>query len=193
MPRNLTSGQITALTAEVLRTAVFVQASFISTTVYLWTGSGNTTWNGHTWIGLGSLLDVSVSEDGATVSPRGIIITLSGLDTTLLSEALGDFGLGLPVTVYLALYDSSFALIDAPFITWAGRMDQPDFEVSGTSCILTINCEDRLIDLNTSVSRRYTNEDLQRDTPGDLGCSFVDSIQQITLNWGAFPINGNNI
>ena len=161
--------------------------------MHLWTGSGNTTWNGHTWIGLGSLLEISASEDGVTLSPRGITITLSGLDTALLADALGDFGLGLPVTVYFALYDSDNALIDTPFITWAGKMDQPTLDISGTGCLLSIACEDRLLDMNIAASRRYTNEDLQRDNPGDLGCSFVDSIQQMTLSWGQFPISGNNI
>jgi len=149
-------------------------------------------WNGHTWTGLGALLGISPMEDGATVEARGITITLSGLVPSLLADCLGEFELGLPVTVYLGLY-SDGDLIDAPITTWSGRMDQSTIEVSGEDASISINCENRLLDMNVAVDRRYTNEDQQIDHPGDLGFSFVNAIQELTIFWGHQAHSTNNI
>jgi hypothetical protein len=192
MPRAMSADMLAALQATELLPAIFVQASFASLTAYIWSGVGTIDWNGQTWTGLGSFLGLSTSEDGVNVEARGITITLSGIDPTLLAEALDDFQLGLPVTVYLGLY-SSGSLLDSPLTTWAGRMDQPTIDVTADEAVISINCESRLIDMNVPVDRRYTNIDQQRDFPGDLGFQFVDSLQQKTLFWGNFPNSQNNI
>lgn len=192
MPRTTSSATLAALQSRDLQPAIFVQAAFASTTVYLWTGVGSVTWNGHTWTGLGSLLSLSAIEDGATVDARGISIVLSGLNPALLADCLGDFKLGLPVTVYLGLY-SAGVLVDTPITTWAGRMDQPTIEFGADEATISINCENRLLDMNVAVDRRYTNEDQQLDWPGDLGFQFVNAIQEMTIFWGRQAHSTNNI
>jgi len=192
MPRTTNSTLLTALAATDLQPALFVQMGFASETVYVWSGVGNVTWNGQTWAGLGSLLGLTPAEDAATVEARGLTITISGLDSALLSECLTDFQLGLPVTLYLGLY-SGGSLISTPITSWSGRMDMPTVNVAGDSASIEINCESRLIDMNIAVDRRYTHEDQQMDNPGDLGLSFVNGIQEMTLFWGRFPASSNNL
>ena len=184
---------LSALSGTLLRPAIFVNATFVSGPIYIWSGLGTVMWNSQSWTGLGSLLGITTPEDGSAVEARGITISLSGLDPTLLPTRLHDFGLGLPVNVYLGLYDDTNTLINWPVTTWTGRMDQPTIEVGGGTCTININCENTLIDMNVSVARRYTNEDTQLFAPGDLGCSFVDSIQEVTLYWGGTPLNSNNV
>jgi hypothetical protein len=193
MPRPLSPALLTALSAPILNPALFVQAQFSDETVYMWSGVGSVTWNGHTWIGLGGFLGVTTPEDSSTVEAKGITLMLSGMDAKMLPQALNDVVLGYPVTVYLALYDSNNTLIDGPVVAWAGRLDQPTFEVGGTEVSLQINCESRLLDMNVGVDRRYTHEDNQLDNPGDLCFMFVDSIQEMTLFWGNYPLSSNNI
>ena len=192
MPRPMSSGMIDALSTGIIYPVIFVQMAFITETVYIWSGLGATDWNGHTWQGLGSLLGFSTPEDSSTVEAKGITITLSGIDATLMPEALTDFQLGLPVTVYFGALNAG-SLFGTPVVAWAGRMDQPSFEISGNEVTLSINCENRLIDMNIAVDRRYTNEDQQLDFPGDLGCQFVDGLQEKTLFWGGYPASQNNI
>ena len=195
MPRVLSSGMLTALSAAILYPAIFVQATFATSTVYLWSGVGSITWNSHSWTGLGSLLGITTPEDSSNVEAKGITVTLSGFDATLLPDAMSEFQLGLPVNVYLGLFtDSTLStLVSSPVTSWAGRMDQPTIEVSGTEGLININCESRLIDMNISVDRRYTNEDQQMTWPGDLCFSFVDGIQQKTIYWGGYPMSQNNL
>ena len=192
MPRTTDSGLIAALTAPNLQPAIFVLLAFTSGPQYLWSGIGSVTWNGQTWTGLGPLLMLSPIYDGATVEARGISVTLSGLDSTLLPLCMSDFALLLPAAVYLGLY-SGGSLISTPITAWAGRMDQPTIDCSGEDATITIALEDRLLDMNVAVDRRLTNQDQQMTWPGDLGLQFVDAVQEITVYWGQGAQSTNNL
>lgn len=192
MPRSITPDFLAAIASQQIRPAVFVEAYFASGPVRLWTGLGTTAWNGQTWMGVGSLGSVSTIEEGSTVEAKGINLTLSGIDASLLRLVEGEFQQGLPVRVWLGLYDANGQLIPNPVLSFAGKTDQPTIEVSGDTATITITCENLLIDLNTSVERRYTNEDQQLDYPGDRGFEFVPSIQQRTIYWGRSASSTNN-
>lgn len=192
MPRiDATDTFIAALQANLLRPAVFVSAAFASATLYLWSGRGSVTWNGHTWLGVGTMGSIAPVEEGSTVEARGTTLTLSGIDVTVLGDSLTDLRQGLPVTVWFALFDDTLALIPNPVIAFQGRMDQPTISHDGQTCTIQINCESRLMDLNTPAERRYTNEDQQRDYPNDRGFEFVNSIQEVTIYWGRVPAGKN--
>ena len=193
MPRNLSSSMLAALSAPVINPALFCEITFANGPVYIWSGIGPVSWNSQTWIGVGSFLNISSPEDSSSVEAKGITITLSGIDPTLLPNALTELQLGLPVLVYLAVYDSSHTLINTPVIAWAGRTDQPTIDVSANEVSIALNCENRLMDMNVSVDRRYTNEDAQLDNPGDLGFMFVDGLQETTLFWGGYPNASQNV
>lgn len=195
MPRSISGDFLAAIQAGELLPAFFVQIQFVSETLCLWTRIGTINWNGQTWQGVGSMLGISQIEEGANVQARGIVITLSGLDPIELPEVLSDFKLGLPVAVYFGLFEASAptTLIASPVFAWAGRTDQPTVEVDGTTATISINCENRLVDMNVAVDRRYTNEDQQRDYPGDLAFQFVDALQEQTLYWGRTPTSSNNL
>lgn len=170
-----------------------MEAYFTSGPLRVWSGGGTITWNGNSWTGIGTLGSVSTIEEGSNVEARGITLTMSGIDVTLLSGVMTEFQQALPVTVWLALFDNSNALIADPVTGFAGRMDQPIIQADGQTATISINCENRLLDMNVSVERRYTNEDQQLDHPGDVGFEFVNSIQEVTIWWGKSPSSHNNM
>jgi hypothetical protein len=190
--RAMSSAMLAAITSPGIQPAFFVMATFATGPVYLWSGIGSIVWNGHTWLGVGTLGSISVAEEGSTVEAKGITIGLSGFDSSFLTAVLGEFQLGLPVVVYLGLFADG-ALIASPITAWAGRMDQPTITVGGETADIKISCENRLIDLNTSVQRRYTNDDQQLVAPGDLGLSFQSGIQEVVIYWGVIPNSKNNV
>jgi hypothetical protein len=193
MPRAMTADYLAAIQSAALRPALFVEANFTSGPIYVWSGVGSIAWGGHTWTGLGSLGNVSMIEEGATVEAKGITLTLSGIDATMLTGILEEFQVGLPAIVSLGLFDAAGALIADPVGCFVGQMDQPTLDVTGTSATISINCESRLIEMNVAVDRRYTNEDQQRDYPGDRGFEFVNSIQEAQIYWGRTPSSVNNL
>jgi hypothetical protein len=198
MPRTLTTAVITALRSQAISPALFVEAYFKTGPIRVWTGYGSVSFNAHTWLGVGTLGSLSVIEEGATVEAKGITLTLSGIDPTTLLDALDEFQVGAPVTVYFGLFSGTgrpgdpLVLIPSPAVAWSGQMDQPTIDVAAESAVISINCESRLIEMNNSVQRRYTNEDQQLDFPGDRGFEFVPSIVERNIIWGRSKSNPNN-
>jgi hypothetical protein len=133
---------------------------------------------------------LSTIEEGSDVQARGIVLTLSGIDPTLLNDVLTDYRQGLPALVWLGVFDASNNI--HAISAFSGQTDQPTITVDGSTASLNIACENRLVEMNTQSSfRRYTNEDQQIDFPGDLGFSAVNQIQEQTLYWGRTPGNQN--
>ena len=173
--------------------ALFVQMQFISETVYIWTGIGSITWNGHTWSGVGSFLGIEDAiEDGSNVLARGVTLRLSGIDSTLLSEFEADYQLFNPVTIYFAIL-SGGSPISSPVNAWTGRMGQPTFTIGAETSIITIACETRMVDMDVAVDRRRTNDDQTQLVPGDLAFNFVAGLQEKTIYFGQTPTSTTNI
>jgi hypothetical protein len=193
LPRNATAAVIAAIESGMVRPAFFVEGNFTSGPAYLWSGLGSITWNGHTWTGLGSFAEISTVEEGSSVESKGVTLSLSGIDATLLTDVMTEFQVGLPVTVWIGFFDASNALIPDPIISFAGRMDQPTLTVDGSSATIAINCESKLLEMNNSVERRYTHEDQQIDHPGDRGFELVSGIQSRQIFWGRLPSGKNNL
>lgn len=193
MPRTMTADFLSAITSQKIRPALFVEVDFISGPSYMWSGVGTISWNGHDWLGVGSLGEVTAIEEGSTIEAKGITLKLSGIDPTLLTGVMTDFRAGLPALVYLGLFDSGGSLIADPVLSWAGRTDQPTIETDGTTATISINCENRLVEMNVAVDRRLTNEDQQLDHSGDRGMEFVSSIQDVQVYWGRTPSSHNNL
>lgn len=195
MPRVMSSDLLAAFQSNQLLPVCFVQMQFRSEFIYIWTGYGSVTWNAITWQGLGDLLKIDVIEEGATVSARGIAITLSGIRSADLSEFLADFAIGGAVTIYLGAYypNAPTTIIPDPVAAWSGLMDSPTVEVDGFTATIVLACENALVEMNVSVERRYTNEDQQIDHPGDIGFQFVNALQEQNIYWGTAPTTGNNI
>ena len=185
---------LAAIEARILYPAILVNLGFSSGTLYVWSGIGSITWNGNTYTGIGQFGGFSTIEEGASVEARGLTLKLSGVDSTALADALQNLQLGLPVTIYLALLTGPAGTIIAdPIISWQGRMDQPDIFVSGATSTISLKCESRILDMNVPTDRRLTQEDLNLLTPGDLGCSFVYSIMEVSVYWGSSPTSTQNI
>jgi hypothetical protein len=178
---------LAAIQSSQLIPALFIQAQFNTGTVYIWTGIGSLSWNGHTWVGVGTLASISAIEEGADINARGISISLSGIDPSTLADALQEFQVEAPVAVYLGLFNGAGALLDAPILSWAGRMDQPTIDVGAETATISINAESRLLLMKVPCDRRYTAADQSIDFPGDNGLNFVLGIQNQNLFWGRVP------
>jgi hypothetical protein len=189
MPRDLSADFLAAIKSKKIRPAIFVEMHFTSGPDYLWSGQGTISWNGHDWIGAGSLVSIAPIEEGSNVMARGIAVAFSGIDASILAGIMGEFRVGLPAIVYLGLFDSGNNLIDSPIISWAGWTDRPEIEMDGQTATITVNCENKLVSMNVAVDRRCTNEQIQYDHPGDRGGEFINSIQDTVIYWGRVSPN----
>src|ERR1700722_13193964 len=94
MSRIINSGLMAAMTSGSLIPAWFAQLGFRSSTQYVWSGIGSLVVDGQTYLGVGSLASVGAITEGLDVNAAGTIVTLSGIDPTILNECLTDIKSG---------------------------------------------------------------------------------------------------
>jgi hypothetical protein len=187
MSRTLTAPVSTACAADVVKPAYLVELVFDSGPLRMWTGRGEYNWSatGRVFQGVGDLLAVSDVEETQRVEANGITLTLSGVDSSNLSYALGQNYRNRRARVWLALFDPATGnLIADPVSVFAGRMDTMKITDAATSAQIAITCESKLIDLQRARERRYTHEDQIDLYPGDLGLEYVAGLQEREIAWG---------
>lgn len=149
-----------------------------------WTGLGDKTILGETFIGAGSMGSVSAVEEASDLYAAGLTFTLSGLPTETVAIALDDARQGLPARLYFGLLSDSGAIIADPVLVFEGLTDIPTIDDDGSTGSISISAENQLIRLETPNERRYTHEDQQLVDPGDLGFEFVPGLQDLVIVWG---------
>lgn len=186
MPRNFdaaTSGQLEAAT---IRIAMFLKITFRSETSYISTLPCNFSWGGQMWIGAGSMGKVGVIEEGLNVEARGITVTLSGIDSALLSESLSDIKLGAGATLYLGFFQpNALALVTTPVVLFAGVVDQPSITMADDKVEISLAIESSLIRLQRSSNLMLTPADQKIDHPDDTGMDQVQLLAWQALRWGS--------
>jgi hypothetical protein len=195
MPRaGVTVAFATAMAARVIRPCFLVQLQFKTDVLNLWSGTYPVIFGGATFEGAGSLMTISGISEDSTVEAKNVTITVSGIPSEIINDALNETQRGLKAQVYLGLFEQDgVTLVPDPVLAYTGRIDQPSITDSGDTCTIAINIENALADMNRPVDRRYTDADQQHDHPGDLGCSFIAAIQNIQIYFGSLPSNVNNV
>jgi hypothetical protein len=185
MPRALTAGQLSALTAKVLRPAIFFEGNFDSGDLLLWTGQGPVTVGGKTYQGAGNFLQVSSFEQSLAMEANGITVTLSGIPSDLVSLLIAEPVQGRPIKLSLGLFTEAGVLIDGLMPFFTGTADVPGLEDGAETCTATLTGEGNFVDLMRSYGRRYEDADQQAVYPGDLGFQYVTTIQDKDVKWGS--------
>lgn len=184
MPRGLTTNMLTEIAKSGLKPVVFLQAQFVTGTVYLWSGLGTLSWNGQTWTGVGKLGSVSAVQETADNSATNLVISLSGIPSDLVADVITEARTGFPVTLWLGAMDDNFSLIADPYQAFSGRMDVPTMDESGETSTISITVENILVDLNRKRMVWYTDQAQQAEFPGDKGFEYVPQLQDLSINWG---------
>lgn len=193
-----------ALSSPNVRTVVLASLQMSNETLYLWSGLGPLTWSGMTFQGIGTLGKVEGISEDTTVEAKGVQISLSGIPPAMIGEALDNVRLMQTAQLWLMCFDSAGSIISNPLVSFAGLMDKATIDDDGNTCIITINVENVLADLNRPVPRHFSQADQQLDlaltltrlglpsSTVDTGFSHVNNIQELTVFWGQSPRSVNN-
>ena len=155
---------------------VAVELMFDTGALRIWSGGDDKTIEGNTYTGTGSLLAVSGIEESDNLSAPGASITLSGLDSTIVSLAIQEPYQNRPCRILLGSGNNFFEI-------FSGFMDVMTIEDSGDTCIISVTVESRLILLDRKVPLRYTQETQNTRYPGDTFFSYVASLQDKKVEW----------
>jgi hypothetical protein len=184
MARNLTAALNTEFTSDSFTVVFFFKSVWNSGTSYLWTGYEDISWDGQTWLGTGNLAGVSSIEETQEIIASGATFTLSGVPSALLALALGDARQGNEVSMWVGALDSAGAIVVDPYKVFSGLMDVPGIQENGENSVITLQAENRLIELDRPREVRYTDRYQQGRFASDVGMEYIAGLQDKSIHWG---------
>ena len=184
MTRNVTTSVNNQLTASELSPFFAVDLAFDGGDFLSWTGYGNITFGGKTYVGSGDILTIGNIQETSEIKANGVAINLSGIPSDLVSSALNEAYQGRSATIYFGVLQNQAPVSD-PYVIFQGTMDIMRISDNGETANIIISAESKLIDLDRSRERRYTSEDLKIDFADDKGLEYIDDLQDKEIVWGS--------
>ena len=187
MSRTIGSAFGTQLTSGSLRPFYAIKMKFTSGELRLATTYANLEIDSQSYLGTGDILNISPITETSDTRATGVEITLSGLDTSILSAGLTEDTQGMVVEIYFGVMTTSSnadAIVDTPYQVFSGFIDSMVLKENGESSSLTFTIENKLVTLEKAIDRRYTDQDQKNLFSGDKGLEFVASLQDKAISWG---------
>jgi hypothetical protein len=179
--RNLSSPFATALQQAHVRAFALIEIGWTSGTQYLCGLDFAVAYGGNTYTPALGLLKIEAVRETAD-SFEGLKVEISGVSTSSLAIAMGERMQGRPLTLRMAVLDSSNSLqVDAN--VWSGLMDSPTIVDGRDSAVVTLVAEHRMATWDRPRTKRYTDAQLQTDFAGDLGLQYVAQLEQQRIVW----------
>ena len=164
--------------------AVAVKAEFDTADIRIWSGLDDLTISSETYTGAGTLLGISGNEDTAELTSTGTVVTLSGMDDTVLGYALSENYQNRPITIFLVFTMGGSNEVAGTMTLFKGRMTALSINDDPNGSTVVINAENRLVDLNRPSHLRYTVESQKYILSSDTSFRYVQQLQDMDIVWG---------
>lgn len=167
-----------------------VDFEFASGHAYFWSGVGEITFGGNTYLGMGTLASVSSTTDRVALSPETKTYRISGaeIDPAAVSEADIDSSFGKSVVEYFGFINPNTGkLLDTPEINFEGEISNIR-RMDGAEPFIEVNAEDRMIMLERTDDWRFTHEHQQEWFPGDKGFDQMPAVATKESLWGGHRV-----
>lgn len=181
--RNLDTNLAAALQAGVIRPFFMGTFQFKTSVQRVWSGTGNLTVDGQTFVGVGSFVSIGTITEGSDASAYNTTVTLSGIDPVLLGESMSDIQPGLQALMWLGLMTDTGAVIGTPYQLFSGIIDAPSVHVGDDTISITLNLESKMVDFQRASNRKYTSADQRTRYPHDSGFDFVPRLNDYVGKW----------
>lgn len=183
MTRLASTANATELAKPNIRIFIAVDLDFVSGHVRAHDGIGTINFGGFDYLGIGQFGGIDIAEESISVIAKPVTLTVSGVDSSLVSTAVTEQYQGRTATIYLGLLDlDTQALIDAPEPLWGGCMDVMTVQLGPETGSIKLNCEHRL--RREPRNARYTDADQQLAYSGDRFFDLIGKIQGFKGTWG---------
>ena len=161
-----------------------VKAEFDIDDILIWSGTDDLVIASETYTGAGNLLSISNSEDNLELKYNGLVVSLSGMDTTIVNYALTENYQNRPITIFMGYVMGGTNEVAGTLTLFKGRMTSLVINDTPEGSTVTIDAENRLVDLDRPSHLRYTKESQNFLHDGDTGFNRVASLQDKQINWG---------
>lgn len=181
MGHDISAGLISASSGAVFTPIIMAKLEF-DTPVYVHTGAGTISHDSNDYLGVGTLGGVSSIEEPGAPEYTEVSLTLSGIDSSLISILLGTSYQGKTATLYYTSREPDGS-INTPYAIFVGLIDTADIS-SGETASIDLKIVNRLAFWDRPNIRRYNNAEQQTRFPGDKGLEFVDELATTQIIWG---------
>jgi hypothetical protein len=185
LSRDISATNVAQIDAAHLHEVVLVKLEY-DTPVYVHSGVGTITFETNDYLGVGNLGSLSAPREQEQVTPASIQLTLDGITTGNVTEALDSGNLYDPVTIYVGYRQDDGTLVDDPWVLWKGWYEYASISLGEESAV-SVTCQHDLSILNEKKGDRYSDEDQQSKFTGDVGLAFTANMASTKLIWGGGP------
>lgn len=183
MTRSLSSENIAASVAGVVRPVYLFELHYDSGISRFTSWTKEITFDGNTYLGVGSMVTLEDIQETDNIGSNGIRGVLSGVNAEGVGIALNEEYQGRPAYVYLGFLNESENLVNDPCLVFSGRMDTQKI-IMGEEGKIELTVENRLVDWDRPKVYRLNNETMQSLNPGDKGAEFVEQAAEKAIYWG---------
>lgn len=155
-----------------------------------WMGFGPMAAGGHSWVGMGRLIQIEGLETAVGMTAPATTFTLSGVDPEIVALVRGSSERvkGRRVRVFLQFFAppetglQAWTPLDQPISIWSGIMDQLRYSGEGpTSRTVTLTAESLWTNRNRPAYGRLTDGDQRARHPGDRGLEEIAGLATKTI------------
>jgi len=176
------------------RIAAFVKIEGPDSSLRLWTGSGDFTFKGETYVGtvqgVNPLMALGSIEDSGDMSNRGVGLTLSAVPESVFSYAMNTNVRGAPMFIWLAQISETYPLsvVGDPELIFRGTSDYATASADANDFSVGLQVEDALVTLLNPRILRYNRATQIKLFPDDRGMDFAAAMENLQLIWGTFRV-----
>lgn len=167
-----------------------VKAEFDTETLRFWTGDTDITIDSETYSGLGQLLQISDIEDSLEIKSSNMTISLAGMDSEVLNMALDEEYQNRTITVLLGSLQGGTLVAQGVVTLFKGRMSNMTINDNPSGSTITLEVENRLVDLERPSNIRYTKESQKAIDSTDTCFNRVQNLQDQEIVWGRTATTG---
>ena len=168
-----------------------LKAEFDTDDILIWTGTDDLVIGGETYTGAGSLIQISNIEDTVELKSSGMMVTISGMDSTVLNYALTENYQNRSITLLMGFTMGGANEVAGVLTLFKGRMTNMTISDSPDGATIALSAENRLIDLRRPSNLRYTKNSQKYIDSTDTGFNRVNKIQDMEIVWGRSGSTGS--
>lgn len=139
---------------------------------------------GNTYKGVGDYGGIDTIEETTELKSSKVGLTLSGVPSDLISDALSADSQESTVKIWLGFINDDFELVDTPYQLFQGKVDNHQINLDGDTATIKVATVSIKRSLNRAVQRRWTSEDQHNEYPDDDFFDPVPGLQEENVKWG---------
>jgi hypothetical protein len=187
MSRAIDDTTKAATEAQVVIPVIICRLDYASGAVTINTATFPIIFEDETYYGVGNFGTTDTVKQSSELQDSSINLSLSGIDSSLVSQALGDESYqGRDCKIWIAFLNSDdYSIIGTPVLYFRGKMNNSSITFDEKQAIITLNVVGRSSSLYRPKIRRYNTADQKKLYPNDTGLDYVEQSVNKEISWGS--------